>query len=107
MTATVNGRASWWPMEKNASTAALADMAIELAGRLGFDLADTATGGASDANTTSAAGAPTLDGLGPVGGNAHAAGEYMELDSIVPRTTLLAALLLDVSRRPSMRQGGE
>ena len=49
------------------------------------------------------AGAPTLDGLGPVGGNAHAPSEYMELNSIVPRTTLLAALLLSVSRQPSMR----
>ena len=78
-------------------------MAIELAGRLGFELADTSTGGASDANTTSGVGAPTLDGLGPVGGNAHAPTEYMELDSIVPRTTLLAALLLSVSRQPSMR----
>ena len=103
VTATVNNRAWWWPMEKTATTATLADMAIELAGRLGFGLADTSTGGASDANTTSGAGAPTLDGLGPVGGNAHAPSEYMELDSIVPRTTLLAALLLSVSRQPSMR----
>jgi len=104
VTATVHEGAWWWPMEKNAGTAALAGMAIDLAGRLGFDLADTSTGGASDANTTSGVGAPTLDGLGPVGGNAHAPSEYMELDSIVPRTTLLAALLLDVSRRPSLRE---
>jgi len=103
VTATINGRAWWWPMEKTASTATLANMAIELAGRLGFELADTSTGGASDANTTSGVGAPTLDGLGPVGGNAHAPTEYMELASIVPRTTLLAAMLLSVSRQPSMR----
>jgi glutamate carboxypeptidase len=103
ITASVRTRANWWPMEKGAATATLAQMAVDLAARIGFELADTATGGASDANTTSAAGAPTLDGLGPVGGNAHAPTEYMELDSIVPRVTLLAALLLDVSRRPSMR----
>jgi len=90
-------------MEKTPATATLAGLAIDLAERLGFPLRDTSTGGASDANTASAAGAPTLDGLGPVGGNAHAPTEYMELDSIVPRTTLLAALLLEVSRRPSMR----
>ncbi len=104
VTATATRRARWWPMEKTAATTALAELAIELAGRLGFALADTATGGASDANTASAAGAPTLDGLGPVGGNAHAPTEYLELDSIVPRTTLLAALLLSVSRRPSLRE---
>ena len=103
VTATVRSTAWWWPMEKTPATATLAGMAIDLAGRLGFDLSDTSTGGASDANTASAAGAPTLDGLGPVGGNAHAPTEYMELDSIVPRTTLLAALLVEVSRRPSLR----
>jgi glutamate carboxypeptidase len=104
VTATVNGRAWWWPMEKSAATSTLVGMAQDIAGRLGFELNDTLTGGASDANTASGAGAPTLDGLGPVGGNAHAPSEYMELDSIVPRTTLLAALLLDVSRRPSLRE---
>ncbi len=103
VSATLTRRASWWPMEKTPATAKLAEMAIDLARRLGFELADTSTGGASDANTTSDAGAPTLDGLGPVGGNAHAPTEYLELDSIVPRTTLLAALLLSVSREPSLR----
>jgi glutamate carboxypeptidase len=71
-----------------------------LAGRLGFALADTATGGASDANTTAGLGVPTLDGLGPIGGNDHSSDEYLEVDSIVPRTTLLAGLLLAVGRDP-------
>jgi glutamate carboxypeptidase len=95
---TVEQRHRWWPMEKKPATAALADAAIALAGRLGFELRDAATGGASDANTTSGMGVPTLDGLGPVGGADHAPGEYVELDSIVPRVTLLAALLLSVGR---------
>ena len=43
---------------------------------------------------------PTLDGLGPIGGNDHAPTEYLELDSIVPRTTLLAALMLAAARDP-------
>ena len=84
----------WWPMEKTPAIAALAELAIGLAGRIGFELHDAATGGASDANTTSGMGVPTLDGLGPVGGADHAPGEYLEIDSIVPRTTLVAALLL-------------
>jgi len=90
----VQRRNYWLPMEKTPATAALADLAIELAARIGFPLRDAATGGASDANTTSAMGVPTLDGLGPVGGADHAPGEYVEIDSIVPRTTLVAALLL-------------
>jgi glutamate carboxypeptidase len=85
---------NWAPMEKTPATAALAELAISLAARLGFELRDAATGGASDANTTSGMGVPSLDGLGPVGGADHAPGEYLEVDSIVPRTTLFAALLL-------------
>ena len=87
-------------MEKTDATAALAASADEIAGRLGFELHDAATGGASDANTVSGMGVPTLDGLGPVGGDDHAPGEYTEIDSIVPRTVLLAALLLTASRTP-------
>jgi glutamate carboxypeptidase len=45
-------------------------------------------------------GVPTIDGLGPVGGNDHAPGEYVEVGSIVPRTSLVAALLLEVGRDP-------
>jgi len=81
------------PMEKTPSTARLASLAAEIAGDLGFDLRDTATGGASDANTTSAAGLPSLDGLGPIGGDDHSADEWLDLSSVVPRTTLLATLI--------------
>jgi glutamate carboxypeptidase len=91
-----------WPMERTASNVRLADQAAELARRLGFDLRDTATGGASDANTTAGLGVPTLDGLGPIGGADHSPDEYLELDSIVPRTTLLAALLLATGRDPEL-----
>jgi glutamate carboxypeptidase len=72
--------------------------ATTIAHALGFDLRDAATGGASDGNTTSGLGVPTLDGLGPIGGLDHAPGEYVELDSIVPRTTLLAGLIASIGR---------
>ena len=81
------------PMVRSAGTARLAERAIALAGRLGFTLRDAATGGGSDAGTTSGLGVPTLDGLGPIGGLDHSPDEYLEIDSIVPRTTLLAALI--------------
>ncbi len=89
-----------WPMERLERSGRLVDQAKALAGRIGFELQDAATGGASDANTTAGLGVPTLDGLGPIGGNDHAPTEYLELDSIVPRTTLLAALLLAIGRDP-------
>jgi glutamate carboxypeptidase len=73
-----------------------------IADRLGFSLDDQATGGASDANTTSGMGVPTIDGLGPIGGDDHSPAEYLEVESIVPRTTLLAGLLLAIARDPQV-----
>jgi len=92
--------ARWWPMEKLERSGRLVDLAVGLAARLGFELHDTATGGASDANTTAGMGIASLDGLGPIGGMDHSPAEYLELDSIVPRTSLLAGLLLAVARDP-------
>jgi glutamate carboxypeptidase len=81
------------PMEKSAASARLVELAVGIAGELGFRLRDAATGGASDANTTAALGIPTLDGLGPVGGDDHSVDEWLDLESIGPRTTLLAGLI--------------
>jgi glutamate carboxypeptidase len=89
-----------WPMEKLERSGRLVEHAQAVARRLGFDVRDVATGGASDANTTAGMGVPTIDGLGPIGGNDHSPAEYLELDSIVPRTTLLAGLLLAIARDP-------
>ena len=84
---------SFRPMEKTAAVAALVERAVRLADALGFELHDAATGGASDANTIAAAGVPVLDGLGPVGGDEHAPAEWLDLDSVVPRITVLAGLI--------------
>jgi glutamate carboxypeptidase len=81
------------PMEKTDASARLVALATSIADDLGFELRDAATGGASDANTTAALGIPTLDGLGPVGGDDHSVDEWLDLESVVPRTTLLAALI--------------
>jgi glutamate carboxypeptidase len=91
----VTTTSSGWhrPMEKGEGGARLAALAISIAAELGFELKDAATGGASDANTTSAAGVPTLDGLGPIGGDDHGPSEWLELPSVVPRISLLAGLV--------------
>ncbi len=81
------------PMEKTQGSQRLVDIAVKTAAELGFDLKDAATGGASDANTTSAAGTPTIDGLGPIGGDDHAPAEWLDLSSVVPRVSLLAGLI--------------
>ncbi len=59
----------FWPMEKLERSGRLVDRAVGIAAGLGFPLHDAATGGASDANTTSGMGVPTIDGLGPIGGS--------------------------------------
>ncbi|HZD18447.1 MAG TPA: M20 family metallopeptidase [Actinomycetota bacterium] len=94
----VTGGAWHRPMEKDEGGARLAELAIGVAAELGFELKDTATGGASDANTTSAAGVPTLDGLGPVGGDDHGPREWIDLTSVVPRVALLSGVIARLDR---------
>jgi glutamate carboxypeptidase len=89
-----------WPMERLERSSRLVAHAVAIAADLGFPLRDALTGGASDANTTAGMGVPTLDGLGPIGGDDHSPAEYLEVSSIVPRTTLLAALILAIGRDP-------
>ncbi len=81
------------PMEKTEGTVRLVERAKALAAELGFEVNDAATGGASDANPVAGMGVPTLDGLGPVGGADHAPGEWLDLESVVPRTAMLAGLI--------------
>ncbi|MCU1594474.1 MAG: hypothetical protein JWO12_1866, partial [Frankiales bacterium] len=81
------------PMEPTDQGDALVATALDLAKQLGIETGACGTGGAADANTTSAMGIPTIDGLGPVGGNDHSPAEFLDLASITPRVTLLAALI--------------
>lgn len=66
---------------------------------IGYELNTEASGAGTDGNYTAAAGTTTLDGLAPVGGGAHVAGEeYIEIDKIAPRIYLLARLIEVASR---------
>jgi glutamate carboxypeptidase len=93
ITVDVSGDGWHRPMEKKEGGVRLAQIAIDVAAELGFQVRDAATGGASDANTTSAAGTPTIDGLGPIGGDDHAPGEWLDLSSVIPRVSLLAGII--------------
>ncbi len=99
-TVDINVMSGWRPMEKLERSGRLVEHAKAIAQGLGFDVNDAATGGASDANSTSGMGVPTLDGLGPIGGGDHSPAEYMDVESVVPRTTMLAGLLLAIARDP-------
>ena len=81
------------PMERSEGVARLARLAQQLARELGFELRESSTGGGSDGNFTAALGVPTLDGLGPDGGGAHADSEHLLVSSWIQRTQLLQRLL--------------
>ncbi|KAB8142339.1 M20 family metallopeptidase [Chloroflexia bacterium SDU3-3] len=87
------------PMARTPEIAALAEIAGQAAAELGFQVRDAATGGISYANSFATLGLPVLDGLGPVGGQDHSPSEYILASSIVPRTALLALLMLRAAER--------
>ena len=80
------------PMEKTPGNEKLWLLAQRGADELDLRLGQAFAGGGSDGNTTSQY-APTLDGLGAVGGGAHAPSEHLELGRMVERSALLARLL--------------
>jgi glutamate carboxypeptidase len=85
------------PPLPSSSSDALFARASSLAAQLGLaPLQSAAVGGASDGNFTAGAGTPTLDGLGAVGGGAHADHEHVLVDALPGRAALLAALIDDL-----------
>jgi glutamate carboxypeptidase len=95
-TLTVHGGINRPPLEPRAAEPLLA-RAQAVAARLELpEPVGTVVGGASDGNFTAGVGVPTLDGLGAVGGGAHADHEHTLVDEIAPRTTLLAELVRDI-----------
>ena len=87
------------PMERTPAVVELERLAQKAARELGFEVKGASTGGASDASLAAAEGTPVLDGLGPIGGLDHSPDEYIALNSIVPRTALLAKLIMAISQR--------
>jgi glutamate carboxypeptidase len=81
------------PMPESAS-ASLFAIARSAAATAGLpDVTGVAVGGGSDGNFTAAMGVPTLDGLGAVGGGAHADHEHVLVDTMVDRSRLVAAII--------------
>ncbi|MEU8921271.1 M20 family metallopeptidase [Kitasatospora sp. NPDC048545] len=84
----VRGAVGRPPMPRSAS-----ERLFRLARRLLPGVEGVAVGGGSDGNFTAALGVPTLDGLGAVGGGAHADHEYVVVDAMVPRARLVTGLV--------------
>ena len=80
------------PFERAMSESLFA-RAQQHAGAAGLEKLDgVEVGGGSDGNITAGLGVPTLDGLGAVGGNAHAEGEWASVSAMTERAALVAAL---------------
>ena len=95
----VSGGINRPPMER-ATALPLLDRVRRLEPRRFGAMEDVAVGGISDANLTAAAGVPTLDGLGAVGGGAHADDEWVDLEATLERVPLVADLIQDLVRQP-------
>lgn len=92
----VTGGVNRPPLE-SASSQRLVDLASALHRRLlGSDLAAVSVGGASDGNFTAGLGVPTLDGLGAVGGGAHADSEHVVAGLLADRAVLVAHLVREL-----------
>lgn len=85
----LSSRPAWVPGPEDE----LLTTARRVAEQLGQDLSASPAAGAADTNTTGALGVPTLDGLGPWGGGAHADSEHFEVAALEPRVALVAGIL--------------
>lgn len=61
---------------------------------LGMTVKGEFSGGCADSGFTAGVGCPTICAVGPVGGNAHTAEEYLDVDTMVPRAQAMALAIL-------------
>lgn len=82
------------PLERRETVIRLYEKARRIADSFNYELGETQVGGASDGNFVAALGVPVLDGLGVKGAGAHTLEEFIFVDDIPKRATLLTSLLL-------------
>ncbi|MDF2704575.1 MAG: peptidase [Nonomuraea muscovyensis] len=105
VTVSVSGGWNRPPMAPTPGSRRLFEAATEVAARLGLRLEEVAVGGASDGNFVSALDRPVLDGLGAVGGGAHARHEHVLVEHIPVRTALTAGLVTGLVTGPATGLG--
>jgi len=93
-TVSVTGGVNRPPMPESASATLM-----PLVAQVAPELTGLAVGGGSDGNFTAAIGVPTLDGLGAVGGGAHADHEHVLVDTMPQRAALIAGLVDLITQR--------
>lgn len=100
----VSGGIDRMPLEPTPRNQRLWRLARETGKLLDLELRESSSGGGSDGNLTSVYTA-TLDGLGAVGGGAHALHEFVSVRHLVDRSALLASLLAMPDEEPTTFSG--
>jgi glutamate carboxypeptidase len=93
-TASLTIRGEFLPLTQTKDAEALFAAYQSAAADAGLAITGEFSGGCADSGFTAGVGCPTLCSVGPVGGNAHTAEEYLDLDSLVPRAQALALAIL-------------
>jgi glutamate carboxypeptidase len=88
------------PMRRAPELAATALRALAAQGQPALE---EAAGGVSDGSWTSHIGVPTIDGLGPVGGDDHTEREWIALGSVEPRVATIVAVCEEFATKGSAR----
>jgi glutamate carboxypeptidase len=92
---TLSGGVTRDPLERTPASLALMEAYAACAQASGLGGSEAGLiGGASDASTTSSAGIPSIDGLGPRGKGFHTVEEHIEVATLVPKAQALARFLL-------------
>ena len=84
------------PMEYTSSGMMLFELVRNIGKKIDLDLRESSSGGGSDANFASSQGVPTLDGLGAIGDGAHSNNEFIYIDSLSTRASLLALIIQEI-----------
>jgi glutamate carboxypeptidase len=91
----VTGEITRPPMQRTPAVGELFALAQRLGQMIDCDISEASTGGGSDGNFCAALGIPVLDGLGAVGGGAHAIDEHALIDCMPSRAALIAGLIAE------------
>ena len=95
----VKGGITRAPLERTDASAALLAEYAACARASGLGTGEAPLiGGGSDANTVAAAGVPAIDGLGPRGEGFHTVDEFIERDTLIPKTAALVRFLAGRAR---------
>jgi len=82
------------PLVASAESGKLFEHYAACAREFGQKVTGEFAGGCADSGFAASVGAPTLCGVGPIGGRAHSPDEYLDVESIVPRAQALALAVM-------------